>query len=247
MNRQSVIRLTRQLGTLSTDLPPPYLAPAIHHSAQSSSFSSTAINARGRSFPDKSKNRGVSAIHRTGPKHPLSVSKFPLPVPVSRADLPPRQTNPDHGLWGFFPPSRLPTSTPEYDIAHGRAWSIQELRGKSWDDLHCLWWVCVKERNRISTSNRERERLKAGYGEAELQDRDKVVRATQHAIKHVLRERWYAWEDARQIWVASKAPEVLEKLENERKQRERERTQMHLQRQKQKQQQQQQQIETSDL
>lgn len=27
------------------------------------------------------------------------------------------------------------------------------------------------------------------------------VRATQRAIKHVLRERWHAWEDARQIWL----------------------------------------------
>lgn len=33
----------------------------------------------------------------------------------------------------------------------------------------------MKERNRIATSNVERERLKAGYGEAELQERDRVV------------------------------------------------------------------------
>ncbi|RAO70122.1 uncharacterized protein BHQ10_006134 [Talaromyces amestolkiae] len=201
MNRQSVVRLTRQLGTpLSAELPPAFLAPAVHGKIQSANFSSTASNAA-RQFPDKSKQRGVSAIHMTGPRHPLTVAKFPLPVPVAREALPPRESNPDHGLWDFFPPDRLPMSTPEYDIAHGRSWSVQELRGKSWEDLHCLWWVCVKERNRISTSNIERDRLKAGFGEAELIDRERVVRSTQKAIKHVLRERWYAWEDARQIWL----------------------------------------------
>ena len=33
----------------------------------------------------------------------------------------------------------------------------------------------MKERNRIATSNMERERLKAGYGEAECLERDRVV------------------------------------------------------------------------
>lgn len=60
-------------------------------------------------------------------------------------------------------------------IGKGRSWSVQELREKSWDDLHKLWWVCVKERNRIATSNLERERLKAGYGEYEASERDRVV------------------------------------------------------------------------
>lgn len=57
----------------------------------------------------------------------------------------------------------------------GRPWSIQELREKSWEDLHCLWWVCVKERNRIATSNLERKRLRAGYGDWESNERDRAV------------------------------------------------------------------------
>lgn len=57
----------------------------------------------------------------------------------------------------------------------GRSWGIQELRERSWEDLHGLWHVCVRERNRIATSDLERSRLKAGYGDYESEGRDKVV------------------------------------------------------------------------
>ena len=57
----------------------------------------------------------------------------------------------------------------------GRAWTVPELRDKSWKVLHCLWWVCAKERNRIATSKIEHARAKAGSGEYELENRDKTV------------------------------------------------------------------------
>ncbi|KAL1982884.1 hypothetical protein VTN96DRAFT_812 [Rasamsonia emersonii] len=219
MHRQSVIRLARQSGVPAlAELPPPYLAPSLHfnpvRSIQCSGFSTTAANAaRGRGR-DLSKNRGVSAIHRTGPKFPLGVSKYPLPKPVSPAERPPRDPTPNHGLWEFFPPDRQALSTPEYDIAHGRPWSVQELREKSWEDLHCLWWVCVKERNRIATSNLERKRLKAGYGQWEADERDRTIRITQKSIKHVLRERWYAWEEARRLYESGYRPEAEDSYED---------------------------------
>ncbi|KAL4931299.1 mitochondrial 54S ribosomal protein uL29m [Aspergillus undulatus] len=209
MPRQSVVRLARQYGSFPpAELPPAYLAPSLHFplnrsSVQSSNFSSTAP-AHGR---DLSKSRAVSAIHRTGPRFKLSVSKYPLPKPVSPENLEKRDTTPGHGLWAFFPKDRQALSTPEYDNAHGRSWSIQELREKSWDDLHCLWWVCVKERNRIATSDLERQRLKAGYGEWESQERDRAIRVTQNSIKHVLRERWYAWEDAQALYKKGYRPQ----------------------------------------
>lgn len=124
MYRQSLLRLGQQSGSpVLTELPPPYLAPSLHirqvwTPVQCSGFSSTTANAarRGR---DLSKTRGVSAIHRTGPKYPLGVSKYPLPKPVTPAERPARILTPDHGLWDFFPRDRQALSTPHYDIAHG--------------------------------------------------------------------------------------------------------------------------------
>lgn len=66
-------------------------------------------------------------------------------------------------------------NTPEEDALHGRPWCVEELRAKSWEDLHSLWWVCCKERNRLATEDFERKRLDAGYGEYESQKRDTAV------------------------------------------------------------------------
>lgn len=185
---------------------------------------------------DQSKQRGLSVMRQTGPREHLSVSGVPLPRPLSAEEFPALKVDPSHGLWDFFYSKEKPLNTPKEDKAHGRAWTVEELRRKSWEDLHSLWWVCIKERNRIATGNVERQKGDYGYGASESRDREMQVRShcfaaawgsaitlvydedvdgspfilqvrkTQNAIKHALTERFYAWEDAVQL--AKEDPEI---------------------------------------
>ncbi|OAL18895.1 hypothetical protein AYO22_10224 [Fonsecaea multimorphosa] len=127
---------------------------------------------------DRNKKRGVSAIKRTGPRSMRGLWKYPLPVPVARdhrgtaADY---ADSDDHGLWGFFDKSKQALLPPDDESSHGRAWTYKELSAKSFEDLHKLYWVCVKEQNRTLTREKERQRLRAGYGEVESEERVAVV------------------------------------------------------------------------
>ncbi|KAK1997165.1 MRP-L47-domain-containing protein [Colletotrichum falcatum] len=157
-----------------------------------------------RKTRDNNRLRGVSTMKRTGPREPLSVSWETLPKPANYK--PEVAVDPNHGLWGFFYGKNKLLQTPKEDESHGRAWTVEELRKKSWEDLHTLWYVCLKERNRIATTSRERERRRLGFGAYEANERDETVVTTMKAIKHVLTERFYVWEDARRL--AEQDPEV---------------------------------------
>jgi large subunit ribosomal protein L47 len=186
MAGHSVVRLSRSIYLDSRYLPPLFLAPALQslrfpqsncpsqtHNHPFSTTPNPQVRLRNR---EKNKFRGVSAIRRTGPRVPLSISKYPLPEPVlnpqARKEF---KTREDHGLYGFFNEQRAAMTSPEDLTEHGRAWTVEELQKKTWFDLHDIWWSCVKERNWLATEANERQRTEAGYGDYEGQQRAKAV------------------------------------------------------------------------
>ncbi|KAF1811970.1 MRP-L47-domain-containing protein [Eremomyces bilateralis CBS 781.70] len=166
---------------------------------------STAVPLQARR--DGNKNRGISAIRSSGarniPRGSVTLKDVQRPVYKDQSET---ELNEKHGLWGFFNVERTALSTPEQDNMHGRAWKPWELRKKSFEDLHALWWICMKERNRIFTERHTRERLEPGFGEVEAAWRDADVRRTMKMIKKTLTERHNVWTDAYHL--AQKDPEI---------------------------------------
>jgi large subunit ribosomal protein L47 len=157
---------------------------------------------------DNNSNRGVSAVRGTGLRKRQTLSVMPKPTKDSRisANSIPRPVpidvkvtgTPDHGLWDFFKSQTL-LQTPVDESSHGRSWTVGELRSRDWDTLHQLWWVCVKERNRLATEKIERTRLDAGYGDVENQERDKTIQETMKAVLDTLSERQQAYTAALEL------------------------------------------------
>ncbi|KAG8425355.1 54S ribosomal protein L4 mitochondrial [Metarhizium acridum] len=172
-------------------------------STRAATFSTTARQCK-RKTKDNNKNRGVSSLYGSGPREHLSMSDIPLPKP--RDFKPKVAVDENHGLWGFFPETGKALWSPKETEEHGRAWTVEELRKKSWEDLHSLWWVCCKERNMLATSKAELARGKFGFGDREIEARDEEVMKTMRAIKHALTERYYTWQDA--VDVAMSDPEI---------------------------------------
>jgi len=98
-----------------------------------------------------------------------------IPLPKPRQFKPKIPVDESHGLWGFFPAPGKAMWTPEETATHGRSWTVEELRKKSWEDLHSLWWVCCRERNMLATSKAALERERLGFGVREFTDREDVV------------------------------------------------------------------------
>lgn len=82
----------------------------------------------------------------------------------------------------------------EKPIVYGRGWKASELRLKSWDDLHKLWYVLLKEKNMLMT---QRNMLHSQNLRFPNPDRIPKVRKSMARIKHVLTERAIADPDPR--------------------------------------------------
>ena len=119
MGRLTLNFVPRSSPLASNSLPPLFLLPSFVGIPCQCFSTSPRISAPKR-YREKNKQRGVSAIRRTGPRIPLSISKYELPRPV--VNPPARKefkTNPEHGLWGFFNKEKTPMSGPEDEIAYG--------------------------------------------------------------------------------------------------------------------------------
>ncbi|XP_068661793.1 uncharacterized protein [Aristolochia californica] len=79
-------------------------------------------------------------------------------------------------------------------VVYGRSWKAAELRLKSWDDLHKLWYVFLKEKNMLMT---QRQMLHAQNLRFPNPERIFKVRKSMCRLKHVLTERAIAEPDPR--------------------------------------------------
>lgn len=172
---QSALFISRHIQVVprTFSLPPAFLIPSFSYQ-QSAKFSSTPLNAARK---DGNRMRGVSALRRTGPRKSMTPSVDPtkIPRPVKRDPFQGVEVDYDHGLYDFFHERDVPFPPTDVMNKYGRAWTTHELRNKDWDDLHKLWWTCIKENNRLATARIERERVGAGYGEAEEDERRNEV------------------------------------------------------------------------
>ncbi|KAJ7945904.1 39S ribosomal protein L47, mitochondrial [Quillaja saponaria] len=71
-------------------------------------------------------------------------------------------------------------------VVYGRSWKASELRLKSWDNLHKLWYVLLKEKNMLMT---QRQMLHAQNLRFSNPERIPKVRKSMCRIKQVLTER----------------------------------------------------------
>ncbi|TGJ79098.1 hypothetical protein E0Z10_g9666 [Xylaria hypoxylon] len=195
-----IVNATRVFPSANTSL----AAALLPTSSQICQFSSTPEYNNRRPRRDNNRLRGLSTIYRSGTRFRMNIDKSEAPQPANYK--PKVKVDPKHGLWDFFFSKDKLLLTPDESAEHGRGWTVEELRHKSWDDLHKLWWVCVKEQNRLVTARKEKSRLKLPGGADEGVLRLQEVRRTMRAIKHALTERWYLWEDARKL--AEADPEI---------------------------------------
>ena len=81
----------------------------------------------------------------------------------------------------------------EKEGAAGRPWTCAYLRLKSFEDLHKLWWVCIKEQNKLESQKLEAKRFRMMFP---FGNRLFDVKRSLSRIKRVLWERWIAHQQA---------------------------------------------------
>lgn len=100
----------------------------------------------------------------------------------------------DHPLWQFFSDKKF-VRTPNEVSFTGRAWTVPELRRKSFEDLHSLWYVCLKERNRLYREGHVYDQIDSMRSQ-DFEGLSMEIRQTMIHIKQVITEREAALANA---------------------------------------------------
>lgn len=115
--------------------------------------------------------------------------KVTAPIPPAAANL---ECPEDHPLWQFFSDKQFLRPLDQLDSS-SRPWSVPELRRKSFEDLHSLWYTCLKERNILAREHH----LSVNGAESQQDSYNQLaekIRTTMWRIRHVLSERDWAFK-----------------------------------------------------
>ncbi|KAI9341918.1 mitochondrial 39-S ribosomal protein L47 (MRP-L47)-domain-containing protein [Obelidium mucronatum] len=130
----------------------------------------------------------------TATTKPDDAASLDIPYPPFAASINPLGSG-GKGLLDFFD-SEKGWYWSESDPKTGRGWTCAELRTKSFDDLHKLWWICIKEQNKLLSQKDEARMFKVIFpNSVRLQQ----VRVTMRGIRLVILERRIAHLQAQAI------------------------------------------------
>lgn len=143
--------------------------------------------------------RGLASSTRTWArsKHlgfkDLKAIKLRAPIVPTHKNF---DVSPDHPLWAFFPDGNNSETCLRQDSElplESRAWDMALLRRKSFDDLHKLWYLTLKERNILAREVRLGEAIGI-TNTSRFEEVDEKLKLTQKHIKQVLLERQVSYE-----------------------------------------------------
>ncbi|GAA6010638.1 hypothetical protein JCM11491_003005 [Sporobolomyces phaffii] len=111
------------------------------------------------------------------------------------------ETNTDgHPLWKFFHNKEsleVPDKRKDYS---SRSWTSFELRRKSFEELHALWYVLLRERNVLLTQREEARRLRLDLtGFTAVPEKLRMCQKSMARVKQTIAERRHAALEAAEI------------------------------------------------
>ncbi|KAK4047476.1 54S ribosomal protein L4 mitochondrial [Microbotryomycetes sp. JL201] len=122
----------------------------------------------------------------------------------------------NHPLWKFFHDKQSLQAPDKRTDESGKSWTSFELRRKSFEDLHTLWYILVRERNVLLTQREEARRLRLDLKTfGNHADRLRMCQKSMARIKQVVSERRHAALEAAEILRSRGEAKAAEDMEAE--------------------------------